>query len=792
MDYVVRIVGATLGGAVAVRSPDGEEYKIAIFADALVEHHAMLAGGRCLLISRNGGAALLDLAARAVVRRARLSLHPERIVAAPGPDRVVVYRHDPAIIAVLDLADLSEVRKFNLARRRPDGDYDLLFRSLDDLKAENISWHSLPNADAPLRVLKLARGVQPAMRGDADLVAALEYHEDGPEFAYDEVDGKPLTTKLVRRTSAVGIFDLDSARLQIRPLRQTIEHPLDSHFQVRLIGRDGTRAVLQSASPIEAPASGGAVGALGRIFGRKPASSLAYGLELWDIGAAKPGRQAVVAYQAFRDQDLMHPSSVRLSPSEADLRRQAAALVMPGLEAVISGQRPQWEKGAARKREDEFFRPFATHVESARRRAPMSHLGDPTVFGEVLRTLLRSNKSAPQHMPWEAMTNRQKEFVSEIQRAWGFHAKTPVMAMAWTREPDRIVVLGRNATIREISLTEGPGPAYRLVDPPKSSYGFDWISRDADLVPIRGRTFAVAYYPARFEFDLPPSPDFGAHHLDRVTLLPFRIIMDRDRHDKELAEADRLTRAIRPGYVTIKSREAKDIIAGLAKLADEIRTRLGEIVVDNRWAPALFHRGKAIEEQEFCDVLVKDRSGAARAALEDLLQAYVDTNTGPENVWHPDDDAPTMGPVALALLRLSDPIPECVMTFYGRRDMDHDGWTREALGGLGLPAERLTATDLLALQFRLAIQDIATGNIEAELFRQYGLGHARSALHRRPALAEPYADLIVSQLEAQAKISLSWSGGADALLTKIADALDSSSPSEATLAAELRRRLPLS
>jgi len=61
-------VSATLGGAIAIRAPDGREDKMAVFADAGIEDFAMLGDERCLLISRNGGVALLDLAAREVVR----------------------------------------------------------------------------------------------------------------------------------------------------------------------------------------------------------------------------------------------------------------------------------------------------------------------------------------------------------------------------------------------------------------------------------------------------------------------------------------------------------------------------------------------------------------------------------------------------------------------------------------------------------------------------------------------------------------------------------------------------
>lgn len=168
------------------------------------------------------------------------------------------------------------------------------------------------------------------------------------------------------------------------------------------------------------------------------------------------------------------------------------------------------------------------------------------------------------------------------------------MAVAWTPDPDRIVVLGRNGVIREVSFTRGPGVAFEVSDPPEPSYGFDWRSQDAQLIPLGNRSFAVDYNSARFEFDLPESPGFGPHNLEGVQPLSIRVITDKALHARESTAADRLTRAIRPGYITIDGLEPSHIIAGLEKLAAELRANFDDIVVDDRWAPALFHRGKPI------------------------------------------------------------------------------------------------------------------------------------------------------------------------------------------------------
>lgn len=265
-------------------------------------------------------------------------------------------------------------------------------------------------------------------------------------------------------------------------------------------------------------------------------------------------------------------------------------------------------------------------------------------------------------------------------------------------------------------------------------------------------------------------------------------------HAKESAAADRLTRAIRPGYITIDGREPAQIIAGVEKLAPELRARFDEIVIDNRWAPALFHRGKPIEEMEFCDILVRDGSLAARTALETLLSAWVERTAGTvQPVWHPDNETPAMGSVALALVQLGDPLPESVMTFIARRDTDHDNWTLDAWQALALSPYRLAQPELLALRIRLALQEISTGNfVRPDFFAFYHLDRDRARLRADPSRVDGYASLIVAQIKAQWPNLVSGGNSRSAIfLGRIIDAMDMADPAEAALAAALRARLPL-
>ena len=102
----------------------------------------------------------------------------------------------------------------------------------------------------------------------------------------------------------------------------------------------------------------------------------------------------------------------------------------------------------------------------------------------------------------------------------------------------------------------------------------------------------------------------------------------------------------------------------------------------------------------------------------------------------------------------------------------------------------LLAPDMVALQVRLAIQDICTGNVEANIFALYRLDLVRDALHANPGLAKDLAEVILSQVEAQAS-DLTWasSSGVPGVVQAIAESLDGSVQSEANLAAELSRRI---
>lgn len=746
MNYVIRVVNPEGGGAVALRGPNEQEHLSPIFPDANVRDFALAGDHLCVLISENASIALFDLTRRQVVARARLPFHADGVMVAPGGDVAVFWSAIGGHIGRIDIPSLGGSFSFNLARRNADGDYDLIHRTPEQLRDERIYESRLPYTDAPLRKLRFSETCRPALDAKGRIVMPFAHEVEGAAYRLSGED--PITRHIQHSTVGVAIIDLGTARIAFRPLGPTVESALHDQIGVCAISPDGQRVLLHSTSLVPMPAKpvAGQETAGPKTFGRRSVErDWAHGLEVWDISTGEAAKLGTLAHHPFRDAGLMHPTTVALTPAEADSRRPEIDRVMPGLLAALSGDLQFWREGPERRAEDSHFQP----QEVERRFRPgFEWVDDPLLFGQVMRRLAQVRPDAFGAMPWQELTNRQIRFMAYLRRGWRFHAQTPVMSVAWTDDRDRFVVIGRNGIVREISLAGGPGRAFEVENRPETLASLDWQNKDARLSHVGDRRFAVDYYATRFEFDLPPSADFGLHNLDGITPLPIRIITEQEAYRKETARAARLVRSIRPGLVTVSGLEPAQIIIGVKQLETAIATQFDAMVIGERWEPALFLKDKAIGEAAFCDILLRDTSPAAVKALDELLLAWLaKAGRHATAICHPDEETPTMGHVALTLMRLPGPTPEVVMRHVALRDAEHDSWTEGAWHGMELATEKLADPQTTAIRIRLAIQDIDTGNfVSPDFFRFYQLDHDLSTMRQDPSRIDAYAALIAAQL----------------------------------------------
>lgn len=788
VNFEIRIVNGNIGGGVAVKKPDGKERKVAIFPDAHVEDFANFENKFCVLVSRKRGIAFLDLNTMKISKRIQLLHGVENVIISPNGKFALCYRCKEFTLIVLRLPDLEEIKVYNLAQRRDDGAYNLIYKTQEELKVEGVTFDKIPTGEAPLRRIRMSKNVCPKFTRDGKLVVPVEYYEEevtyelGPKSSSSIA--KLISYNFKKFTIGVAQINFSTETFDFRLIRQISESKLDTDFHVRSISEDGTKFILHSAHPIPVTTGQKVQNKFGlkNVFGRRQSASWGYGAEVWDITNMEPSLVKVNHYQNFDDNILIHPTTLKMFDHEKADFQYAVDLLLPGLIAALSGRRTEWENSSEKRKEDAFYTPGETGQELPSYQYPYWRVSDPLLFGEVMRQILKAHPSFPQNLPWADLTTRQKHFIKYLIEAWGFHAKTPIMSLTWIDNLDGFLVLGRNGALREISISQGPGPAYRIENRPKTLDSLDWQNKDAKLNHLGNRRFEVSYYATNFQFELPESSDFGPDQIGIVKPIAIQIITDREQHQKEVKAMDRLVNAIRPGYIKIGSLAAKDIISGINQLAEDLRNNYSQIVVDGRWTPSLWVKGKPVEEQDICNILYEDASKEAAEALKNLLTSYLQSTSGRlQDAWHLDDETPTMGPVAISLIKMLTPVPAVVMEFIEQRDIDHDDWFYEAFDNSGIEARQTNPDDLLPIRIRLAMQAMSRGYLN-KFFELFGLNSDLVKLNSNPSLASKYAREIIIQTDRQwPKKPVDRSMYAANVIKTIRTSLDNNNPGERAL-----------
>jgi len=784
--FEIRIINGNSGGGIAVKQHDGKEQKLAVFPDSHVEDFAKFENQFCVLVSRKRGIAFLDLELMAISKRFQLSHGVENVIISPNGKFAICYRCQELTLTVLRLPDLEEIKVYNLAQRRDDGAYNLIYKTQEELKNDNIRFDNIPIGEAPLRRIRISKNVCPKFTSDGKLIVPVEYFENELEYEIGPKSStcNPTSYKFNKFTIGIGEINFNTETFNFKAIRQVSEYRLDTDFCVRAISDDGTKIILHSSHLIPATTGQEVQNKFGlkKVFGRRQSISWGYGMEVWNITNSQPSLDKIIHYQNFDDNTLMHSTTLKMFDHEKADFKYAIDLLIPGLIAVLSGRKIEWENSSEKRKEDVFYTPGETGQEIPSYQYPYWRVSDPLLFGDVMRQLLSIHPSFPQNLPWADFTNRQKHFIKFLIEAWGFHAKGPIMSLTWIDDLDRLLILGRDGTLREISINEGSGPACLIENRPTTLNSLDWQNKDADLIYLGSRKFAVSYYATNFQFELPDNSSFGANQISITKTLSVRIITDRELHQKEVKAMDRLVNAIRPGHIKIRSLAAKDVVSGINQLAEDLRNNYSQIIVDNRWVPTLWVKGKPIEEQGICNILCDDASKESAAALENLLTSYLQCTSGKiQDAWHLDDETPTMGSVAISLLKILNPVPAVVMEFIEQRDIDHEDWFYEAFDNLGIESRQTTPDDLLPIRVRLAIQAMSRGYLN-KFFELFGLNNDLVKMNSNPALASEYAQEIIKQTSRQwPKTPIDRSMYAANVISTIKASLDNNNFGERTL-----------
>ncbi|WP_152553482.1 hypothetical protein [Erythrobacter longus] len=810
MQYLVRSINGDAGGsALAVRKGGNDEQLLAIFADASCRDFVLLGDHHCLALSYKGEVALVDLATLQVEKRLKQSRRYDRLAVSVDHSRAIAYHCNPGLVQVIDLKSFHITARYNLIKLRDDGQFDLLNKDNEALKAEGIPWDSIPTSDGSLkqetrddspflryasdtpsglRRMLFPRAARAVFRADGKVVLPFGFFKyTGPSWVSDPKPKNPSIHRMIEVSDGLAVLDLDAQTARFDVLRTHLQGMAYSNLPVRSFSPDGMTAVVPALEPVKlSPKAPETSGLFQKVFGRKNAGDYAMALEIWDIGD-QPTLQRTIPYRVITGENLLRTDTQRFNKAELAQGEREIDLIFKGIDAAYLDRLDDWRSSSARKAEDQHFEPL--EQAPAYNNPAYNRVAQPILFAATVKRLMSLDPQPFSSFPWEKCEPRQCELFAGVLGSWSKHCEHGTDTLLWLTN-DKFLTLSRGGRGRIISTGGDLGSVYQLSHPDGSEWKY-WSGYDTTVDIQRGASadFELRVHGDHWEIDWPTSnlsPMESAESVQQVKALRVNK-KDLKENERLRKKVDRMTAKIRRGYVKVSGRDTNDIVSGLEELSREVRAHLPEIVVDHRWAPALYYRGKPIIEDEFCDILVADPSEAGIRALDNLLTAFLDATEGDhENIWHPDDLKPTMGPVTVALIKMTNPLPASITRFYARRDMDHDMWTYQAFEEMGLSDKRLLSADLVTLQIRLAIQDICTGNMDPNIFALYRLPLVRDVLHRNPQLVPDICKVIVDQTEAQAP-HFTWasSEGVAGVLAAISDELNKGQAAEKAMAVAL-------
>ncbi len=280
--------------------------------------------------------------------------------------------------------------------------------------------------------------------------------------------------------------------------------------------------------------------------------------------------------------------------------------------------------------------------------------------------------------------------------------------------------------------------------------------------------------------------------------VPTRRVFDGESFKAEHDLAEKLSRKARRGYVAIRSKSAKNLIAGLSKLTKDYAKYHKEMVLSARWDAGLFHKKNLVLETEIARILARENDPSALPVLTDFVETIMrvaakDVSPIPPyprdlikghvhwDVWHHDDGAQVGMPSVNALIALSERVPELALSFYRYRDFEHDTYTGE--DGLlkdVLPHVSLEKPGVLKLLAIVSFQLLATGRVQNNLFAQHGMDRVAQALENGTLSPKLAAQIFTDEARGlQGELSWGENLGPHGLVAQAVYGLDKSSKATA-------------
>ena len=417
-------------------------------------------------------------------------------------------------------------------------------------------------------------------------------------------------------------------------------------------------------------------------------------------------------------------------------------------------------------------------------------IGNRLTFAHLINYMRINSPNFFEYWSARNLTETQEKILLCIRATLGYHLNHN-LAVCFGANNDFVHTVLRSGYITDTDLRTGKTSTAKIEPLPKPDINHSWSNTS------RSKTLSVLNNGLlRFKFpyaciDIQTSKDV-------LTDKSATLIYDRDQFVAEEKIAIKLARKIRFGYVPIRSKSVENLIKGLEKLTAEFEANHNDIIIGDRWDAGLIYKNTLVDEYEIIDMLIDANASHAVPVLEKFLEVVMKAQrayTDPKSdwtLWHNDNQGHVGAPTITGIIRLSKSVSPQLLKFVRQRDFEHDVYMDDqALREKILPHLGIQTPGLLNLILIVALQLLATGRVENNIFASQGMDIIKHELESGTLSSDQVAVTMIEEVKAL-NGNLSWASkrGPDGLIAQAIYGLNRSDEWQDNLAVALLKLYP--
>ena len=819
--YKIRQLGYGLEcGVIELSEINVESRNIAIFSTSGIAGYVMTSEQSAVLFSESGEAVRFNCETGKVEFRSRpfsQNIRYSKLLYNAAQKEIAVITQFS--IHIVDDTELLLTSKFNAAVKTEAGDYTLLDFADVQEKFQALSDKELAERTA-IRERAQARGEEPILPpkqwyGMGRLGKWPANHGSycklsfNPDHAVINTNGQLI----IPYTSGIAKVSLGRKTLIFKPFSKKYSNMRNGDVDVRAVSHDGNyiiadhigldlpeRQMQQEAPPRKK-------GIFGRIKLHKNISSpkCRFPLELWSIQET-PQLVKLIPTGEFDYHELFLQTRGEWTlPNDwyDEAKRQRLN------SCLLAAAQPQFDNIADKLEWSEQDFAIAIKQEMKRHKVDLndivnqsrgkdkglkfhSIIGNRYTFCHLIDHI--RNRVPDFFQIWDSqnLNDEQKSVLLLIYQKLKFH-RDHNLALCFESNDRKLHTVLRSGHISSTDLETEEVTIASIVPLPKPDSNISWkeASRNITLSHLVENKLRFTYPYACLDIPISDSKDIASTRTANL-------IYDRDSFVVEEKLAIKLVRKIRYGYIPIRSKTVDNYVTGLEKLTAEFVKHHEEIIIGNRWDPGLIYKNNLVDEYEITDFLIEQKAVQALPTLERFVQAIMDVqpaNTDPTRdwqLWHNNSEGHVGAPTITAIIRLSKSVSPQALKYARQRDFEHDVYMEDqALPVKILPFLDIKTAGLLNLVSIVALQLLATGRAENNIFASHGMEAVKQAIISGELTPNHFASVLIEEVKLL-NGNLSWASerGPHGLIAQTVYGLNRSETWQDQLAIELLNQYP--